>query len=216
MRAVLLLSLAALGCSEKTEASDGLEGEIVTPPFEVRGDAEGLLLTWFDGEGVHPAQSRNDIPAERRAQVRVESLDVPPDERLDPEMIYVADLRIEGSNGYTVRVVQRSSFEALIADAHRAANPEPVATVASGEVVIYGASWCNACRSTAAYLRSKNVAFIEKDIERDPGARAEMQRKAEAAGVNARGIPVIDFRGTILTGFDPGALDRLIARGSPT
>jgi glutaredoxin len=213
MRGVLLLSLAVFGCGEKTEATGGLEGEVVVPPFEVRGDAEGLLLTWFDGEGVHPAQSRSDVPAEHRAQVRVESLDVPPDERLDPEMIYVADLRTEGSNGYPVRVVRRSAFEALIADAHRAANPEPVA---SGEVVIYGASWCNACRSTAEYLRSKNVAFVEKDIERDPAARAEMQRKAEAAGVNARGIPVIDFRGTILTGFDPGALDRLIARGSPT
>jgi hypothetical protein len=39
-----------------------------------------------------------------------------------------------------------------------------------------------------------------------------MQRKAMAAGIRPSGIPVIDVRGRILTGFDPATLDRLLAR----
>jgi hypothetical protein len=40
-----------------------------------------------------------------------------------------------------------------------------------------------------------------------------MQTKARRAGVRPSGIPVIDFRGTILTGFDQARLDSLIQAG---
>jgi glutaredoxin len=79
-------------------------------------------------------------------------------------------------------------------------------------VTIYKASWCGVCRSAAAYLRSRNVAFVEKDIEKDAAANSEMQRKAHAAGQNPRGVPVIDFHGHVLMGFDQATLDRLIAQ----
>ncbi len=39
-----------------------------------------------------------------------------------------------------------------------------------------------------------------------------MQAAAAAAGVQTRGIPVIDFRGQIIAGFDRGALARAIER----
>jgi glutaredoxin len=72
------------------------------------------------------------------------------------------------------------------------------------------ASWCGACRSAAAYMRSRNVTFAEKDIEKDAQANAEMLSKARAAGKSPRGVPVIDFRGQIVLGFDQRALDALI------
>jgi hypothetical protein len=64
-------------------------------------------------------------------------------------------------------------------------------------------------------MRSRSVPFVEKDIEKDAQANAEMLQKARAAGKTPRGVPVIDFRGQIILGFDQQAIDRLIARGTP-
>ncbi|MGD8858683.1 MAG: glutaredoxin domain-containing protein [Myxococcales bacterium] len=177
-------------------------GEPVKPPFAVEGDAEGLMLVWFDEQGVHGADRRSQIPPARRAMVRVKSLSVPPDQRLDPEHVYVADLRKPGPDGsYPVVKHSRAFFDAQV-DAARPAQ--------AADVVIYKASWCGVCRSAAAYLRSRGVDFVEKDVEKDPGAQQEMQRKARAAGKTPRGVPVIDFDGEILLGFDKARLAQLI------
>ena len=239
--ALLALTIAALACTLLLAACDAdsapidpvraepaaavLDAEVVRPPFPVRGELDGLLLVWFDAEGPHTAQKRDDIPAEHRLHVRVDSLTIAPDARLDPAFVYLADVRSAGSDGsYAVRKVARESFEALLSEARTAAMAAAEPTVEPGgagggsvdpnaDVVIYGASWCGACRQAEAYLRSRNVAFVEKDIERDPGAQQEMVRKAQAQGLNPTGIPVIDFRGRILLGFDRGSIDRLIASG---
>lgn len=216
-RWLLLAALAGCGAEEEIAADElPRDGEVVDPPFDVGGEAEGLLLVWFDAEGLHTAQRRSDIPEAHRGAVRVDDLSLDPEERLDPELVYVADLRPERHR--TVRRMPRDTFDRMVSAASRA--PEPIAEApdeappevpADGDVVIYGASWCSACRSAAAYLRSRNVPFVERDIERDPGARDAMQRAARTAGVRTNGIPVIDFRGRIIAGFDRAALDRAIA-----
>jgi glutaredoxin len=212
--AVVCGALGALGGCEEASA--------VEPPFEVRGEAEGLHLTWFDDEGrSQHAERRSQIPEDRRALVRVDDLRLAPEDRLDdPDHVYVADLRRPGSDGaYPVRRVLREHFEEEIsraspsaaveqAEAPLAAEPAPPA---NAEVVIYGASWCGACRSAAAFLREREVPFVERDVQREPGAREAMARAARAAGVSPTGIPVIDFRGRIIQGFDRGALERAIA-----
>ncbi|MCA9609161.1 MAG: glutaredoxin family protein, partial [Myxococcales bacterium] len=123
-----------------------------------------------------------------------------------------------------VRRMPREAFDALVDGAGaRAEAPAPATAEGAEEgedpnadVIIYGASWCGACRQTAAFLRSRHIPFVERDIERDPGARQAMQQAARGAGINPTGIPVIDFRGQIITGFDRGALERAIERsGTP-
>jgi glutaredoxin 3 len=227
--AALLLAVLALcassacGTSAPTESGESpreeapaaavSEAEVVRPPFAVRGELEGLLLVWFDAEGPHSAQRRADVPEAHRQYVRVDSLAVAPDDRLDPAFVYLADLRTAGADGsYVVRRVARDSFEALLAEARGAAAAVAQAGDASADVVVYGASWCGACRQAEAYLRSRGVPFVEKDVERDPGAQQEMMRKATAQGLRPTGIPVIDVRGRILLGFDRGAIDRLLAQ----
>ena len=195
-----------------TSETEGLSGELVEPPFAVQGNAEGLLLVWFDEDGTHTAPTRDEIPEARRDQVRVDSLRVAPDERLDPEYVYLADLTEEGDGGYPIRKVSRRAFDDAVDEATGAGSLPELADA----VIVYGASWCNACRSTAAHLRRRDVEFEEKDIEQDPTARAEMVVKAQSAGIPAQGIPIIDFRGTMLNGYDPGRLDALIeAANSP-
>jgi glutaredoxin len=226
----VLAALAVLGACEddgEGEASpDTLEegeldlrGEPIEPPFAVRGDLEGLLIVWFDEGGPHTATSRDEIPEAHRERVRVDSLRLSPEER-DPDHVYVADVRAERDGRYEVRRLPRETFDALVdraagttAAANADTNREGEAAgggAAQADVIIYGAEWCSACHAAARYLTERGVPFVEKDIERDPGALAEMQQKARRAGINPTGIPVIDVRGTIVTGFDRGRIDAIL------
>jgi len=182
----------------------------IKPPFDVSGELDGLLLVWFDIEGLHTAQKRSEIPEAQRSAVRIDSLNVEPDARLDPDHVYVADLRNPGKDGsYPVQKASREWFDAQV----DRAKPAPAA-VEDASVIVYKASWCGACKSAAAYLRSRKVQFVEKDVEKEPGASEEMQRKAQAKGLRPRGVPVIDFRGEIMLGFDQARLSALIDRYS--
>lgn len=185
-------------------------GERVEPPFEVKGEAEGLLLVWYDEQGqAHPASARAEIPEGQRARVRVDALDLAPEKRLDPAYVFIADLRAAGEGGrYSVRKVARAAFESALASSTRT---EGQAQQASADVIIYGASWCGACKQAAEYFTQKGVPFREKDIEREPEARNEMLAKAKEQGVSTGGIPVIDVRGTLLGGFNPRRIEQLLA-----
>lgn len=195
------------GNAAATEQAQVETPEAVQPPFAVQGELEGLLLVWYDADGVHTAQKRSDVPDAQRANVRVDSLNVAPDARLDADHVYVADVRsADGSGSYPVRRATRTWFDAQV----DRAKPQPAVDEAG--VTIYMASWCGACRATASYLRSRKVPFVEKDIEKDAAASAEMLRKAQEKGLSPRGVPVIDFRGEILLGFDQARLERLVDR----
>jgi len=212
MRALSSLVLAAalfLGCSSDSDvvgsAAEGAaaEGRVVEPPFRVAGEAEGLVLTWYDEEGPHVAERRSDIPEAAREHVKVDSLTLAPAER-NPDAVYVADLREERGGGYEVRQYGRDGFDTLLDEMHG------TEAVVAGDVIVYGASWCGACRQAEHWLEQNGVPFVEKDIEEDSDARAEMLRKARAAGISTNGIPIIDVNGRLLTGFDPGAMRRAL------
>jgi glutaredoxin len=47
------------------------------------------------------------------------------------------------------------------------------------------------------YLKSRNVPYIEKDVEKDLKAREEMLARSHQAGV-----PVMDIDGEIFVGFN--------------
>lgn len=223
--------LAALaGCgSQGGSPGDGSPSDeaapatVTQPPFSVRGEAEGLLLVWYDDEGPHTAPRRSAIPEAHRSRVRVDDLSAPPDERLDPAYVYVADLSQPGRDGrYPVERIARDAFDTEVARARGsevAAQEQaeaPPAIDANHDVVVYGASWCSACRGAARFLRERGIPFVERDIEREPNARKAMLRAARAAGVTPRGIPVIDFRGRVIPGFDRSALERAIRETGDT
>ena len=205
-----------LACDDAPEASTpNLVGVPAEAPFAT-DDPSALLLSYVDAEGVHAAASLDDVPAGARAKVRIDSLALPPEAR-DADVVYVANV----SDGAVrdVRRMERAAFDLWVAqvtgEGPPGAGPEEAPTaVADARVIIYGAEWCSACRSAARYLDAKGVPFVEKDIEADARARAEMSQKARAAGLAPSGIPVIDVRGRILTGFDPGSIDRALASTS--
>lgn len=199
----------------RSASASAAAGQPVRPPFDVKGTAEGLLLVWYDEHGTaHPAGQRSDVPEGNRRSVRVDALELPPEQRLDPAYVYVADLREPGKDGlYPVRKVGREAFEASLASPEASPEPSPGSgeAVASSDVIIYGASWCGACKQAARFFTQKGVPFIEKDIEKEPGARSEMMAKAKSQGVRTGGIPVIDVRGTLLGGFNAQRIEQLLA-----
>lgn len=75
-------------------------------------------------------------------------------------------------------------------------------------MIIYGASWCNACDAAASYLTRLGIPFVEKDVEEDAVARAGRDTALAGAGLGgAKSLPVIDIRGTITVGFFPCVVD---------
>lgn len=205
---VLALISLVVGCRARDHAEAPAEA---TAPFAVRDDSTGLVFTYGDAEGFHSVERIADVPEESRGAVRVEPLSG--ERSLAAERVWVADLRTRTRDGsYALRALDRDAFEQA---AHPRAAPAPAAAAvpATDEIVLYGTSWCGACRTARAYFRSRGIAFVDKDIERDPGAREEMMRKAQAQGVSTRGVPVIDVHGRMLPGFDPAAIDRILAGG---
>jgi glutaredoxin len=162
---------------------------------------------------VHGAARRSDIPVDRRAEVRVDSLRIPPDKRLDPEQVYIADVRTARADGsYAVALRTRAWFEARVEALAPKEAPKSAAALADTGVTLYRTAWCGVCRAAASYFRERDVPFVEKDVEQDAAAAAEMQEKAQKAGRTPRGVPVIDFHGNLLFGFDRDTLDVLVRK----
>jgi glutaredoxin len=234
---VVSFAAAPLACGKKS-GGDVTAEPAAGEPLVLRADSTGLLLTWIDEKGdFHVEQSVADVPIAGRDVVRV--IDPNRDEGLTSDKIFLADLRLARADGtYPVRIATRAELDAIAlsrrqtkgptlasaAPSSSAPGPQPTATAggdpgrpdpnASGRpaVIIYGASWCGPCHEAEAYFRSKGISYVEKDIEKEPGAGREMQAKLEKAGKRGGSIPVLDVRGKILVGFNPRAVDEALGK----
>ena len=84
--------------------------------------------------------------------------------------------------------------------------PASPCTETNARVVLYGASWCGACQAARAWMRARGVAFVDRDVDRDPCAQDEMTRRLRQAGMTPQGIPVIAVGSRVMVGFSPTAL----------
>jgi glutaredoxin len=227
MSTALLSALALPGCKRSRAATTADAGE---PTISVKPDSEGLLLTWIDDKGdFHVETSVSAVPLMGRDTVRV--VDPDKEEGENGDRITVVDLRQTTAAGvYPVRFMPRTEFEALAVARREKAGPTLAgggpapsqapgappgteqgipapAPAVRGQVVIYGAEWCGACHDAARYLRQKGIAYVEKDIEKDPSAAREMQAKLARTGLRSGSIPVIDVRGKVMVGFNAQEID---------
>lgn len=221
---LLLVGLGLLACPRRPDdgraTSASVPSAAALEPLQLRDDTPSLLLTWADTKGdFHVVQRIADVPLEARAEVRVVQTTR---EAGTGELVYVADLRQPLPDGtYRVETRSRAAWDEVGA-ARRQARLEalapsavPPAASASGAaptgglvVQVYGADWCKPCKDVERYLRQRGVRVEHKDIEADPLARAELERKLRASNLPATAqIPIIDVRGRLLVGFSPSALD---------
>lgn len=72
-------------------------------------------------------------------------------------------------------------------------------------VKVYSTPTCPWCTMVKNYLASKNIAFEDIDVSRNPQKAIEMIEKS-----GQRGVPVIDINGQIIVGFDQKKIDEMI------
>lgn len=214
----LVLGLGWSGCKEQAPPAPEEVQASSLPAITITAKSK-LLLTHATAEGTFTTvDSPDKVPEGRRGWVRVVDLAQKPEQRQDHELVYVADLRSPRDDGsYPYVVMSRQAFESAALGRARAGatDPEPAPGEAGAgaehdQVILYSTAWCGACKAARAYLSGKGVPFVEKDIEKDSAASAELLRKARAAGISASGVPVIDVGGTLMQGFDRQRLDALL------
>ena len=185
------------GCRGSHTRKHGPAGAAL-PAIEIKEGAD-LLFVYRSGEDFHTVTKIADVPVWARSWVRV----------LDPKVkgakggwVYVADLCHPGKGGrYPYRVVQLSTFE----------SKGPLSCSGGGappKIVAYVSTTCPVCAKALAYLKSRGIPFVAKTVDKDPDAARELARKAAAAGVNVRGVPVFDIGGKLIQGFDPQVFER--------
>lgn len=220
---VLVLGVAGLalgaGCRERSPDRDvpsaggaaggaaggGEPGDERLPPLPVvRDDGDNLLFSFVDAQGRVQAVSKvEQVPEPVRGRVLVVDLSKTPEERQAHRYAFFADLTVKKPDGtYAVSVVSR--YDAARGQVQAPATPPP-----EGSVLVYSAVWCGFCKKAKAWLKDNDVPFIERDVEKTPGAQAELDQKLKAAGIPGGGVPVIDWAGTLVMGFDVDALKRL-------
>lgn len=80
-------------------------------------------------------------------------------------------------------------------------------TATTNKIIIYGAEWCAFCHTAMHYLDSKAIEYTYIDVDKEPAKGMEAIEKS-----GQRGIPVIDFDGEIIIGFDRPKLDEAIGK----
>lgn len=199
--ACALTALLALACTRPVAAPEATTVAEPPAPPDVRVERTDLVFSYLDPvtSAFATTSSIGAIPEAARQSVVVTDLSRSPEARQAARYVFVADLREARADG---------SFPVSVASRHAMAAPGVAGTAAtpSAGVVMYTTSWCGVCRKAKQLLGQLGVPFTERDIEASRSAAEELATKAQRAGINPGGVPVIDVDGILLQGLDEGAL----------
>ncbi len=222
-RAFLLLCPALAACHHApgAAADAGIAPSDALPVVRVVPDGGRYVFSWYGPDGkVQDADSIAKIPGAARKQVLVRDLSRTPESLQSDRFLYLADVsKAPPDDGWPTSVVSRYTFEAQDDGNLPALGSDDEGEPDGGTrplAIVYGTSWCGACRAAREHSRERNVPFVDKDIEQDPVAARELERKAKHAGLRLGGVPVLDIGGHLLMGFDAAAVDRLLAEAKGT
>lgn len=231
---LVFLPVLLLGCGKSNPqvATDSAGVQEVQLPL-VTDERTDLVLSWFVDGGAEIGAAVSEVPEVARKEVRVQDPGIPPEKTL-PDTIFLADLTAPKVGGhYVVKAVPRAAFEAERRAAAEKAEKEKQAALAartpsmgpanmpnafippSGvSVIMYATKHCPVCVKARRWLLEQKIPYVEKDLDSDQVAAAELQQKSTAQGIPVRGVPVFDVRGRLIPGFDPGQIIALINGGA--
>lgn len=213
----MALAILSFACNrdssgESVQSADELPRALQR--FRITEDAEGLLFSFADpatGQ-LRTSQSMAEVPDGVRSNVVVFSRSLRKGD-LPASLMIVADLTAPGEDGaYPFRLVSRYAGEGS-----GKAKPTKASAAAPGtsRVVVYKTDWCPHCRTAANWLKARQIPFVEKDVERDPGARAELLSQGRRQGLPEHllsSVPILYVRGTLVLGFDEAKVRSLLER----
>lgn len=217
-RLLTLAVLAVAACGEAGSGAGAPAAPAQTLPTvnDARGD---LVLSWYGDGGPEVASSVAEVPAEARREVRVQDPSIPPEER-DASLVFVADLtRANPDGSYPVRAVPRADYEKRRSKLEPQEPPKPTVgptETGGARVVMYATKTCPVCKNARRWLLDQGIPYVEKDLEVDEAAAAELAAKGKAQGVPTSGVPIFEIRGRLLPGFDPGAIKSALSGAVPT
>jgi len=87
-----------------------------------------------------------------------------------------------------------------------------VKRLAGGDIILYMTHWCGYCRKAKQLLKSLEVPFEEKNIEKDQRALMEMMKLAEKNEVEISGVPVIRIGNKLVVGYNRQRIEELVKR----
>ncbi len=211
-------ALFASACSSPSDPAmpHSQSGEAPQPSAQppqlsrVTADRSDLLYRYRGESGtIEQTTSLDAIPEGARANVMVIDLSRSPEERGASNQVQVFDLRVPNEAGeFPGRFVPRASLEKELAAQQQFVAPPPQVPI-----TLYATSWCPHCRHAREFMKQHNLQYTEKDVEKTPGAQAEIAAKAKKQGVDASGVPVFDVGGKIISGFDGPTLLKLARPG---
>ncbi|MFT5432744.1 MAG: glutaredoxin [Myxococcota bacterium] len=197
------------------------------PEIRVHADNVDLIYRYFPDSTrkAETVTSLKDVPQASRSMVLVIPVEVP------PGLSYVADLTNAKPDGtYNYKVIPTAELDRTLDESRgsvastatlaaatdpkntptRAASTASSATTKREDVVMFSTTWCGVCGKAKRWMRNKGIPFIERDIEKEKGARGDMQRLAKEANFPASqlsGVPVIWVKGKMFSGFNPRSIE---------
>ena len=77
------------------------------------------------------------------------------------------------------------------------------------KIVLFSTSWCPHCKAAKEYFTSKNIPFINRDVELDGDALELLTGKYKSQGVP---VIVIGEDAEVIKGFDQGRFEKALER----
>lgn len=190
--------------AERPAPEAAIVGDAPLP--RVHDDSKSLLFYFLDERGaVKTTASITEVPPALRSRVLVVDVAQTPEQRQAHRYNYFADLTARTADG-SYPVVAVSRYDAAKGEGLTGTlEPAP-----EGAVVVYSAEWCGFCKKAKAWLATHGVPFVERDVEKQPGVASELEEKLKQANIRGGGVPVIDWSGTVVMGFDVKRLQQLL------
>lgn len=88
-------------------------------------------------------------------------------------------------------------------------NPAAPEKLLYPKIVIYTVAWCPHCRELKEYLTSRNIPFINRDVELEPAAMDELVQKYKTYGVP---VVIIGNDQEVMKGFTAEQFEITMAR----